>query len=686
MATIIETCRDVLKNTPLYEKREKEFYLRQKRKSELLKNSNVHKLRADEIRPKAKNVFNAIRIMDNYSENYAEDMEKALSQGVALLGYALTLAGLLLGTLTKNKQSKKATVIMTLLYMMPMILIPILAAPFTAKKQIQASRAGRYKALKNEISDVRNFVVYTPEQIEQAKNIEIRDKEKINSKNKSQNSFQNTIKTIKDFNKDYSEYKKYKQKTNIKLNEEFEKKLSREYTPDDIAKAFEDKELIHNATKIINNKAEDYSENTENAYATLAELATLISLPIGWGLGSIANKIIKKVPPYMAKLTGMMGSLMFVMVLLVTGTQRQKIASRVGRYMAEKEMQNDLSKVMYFDNEEINSVNIENDYKRRKFFGKIYDNLKYLKKYNKDYKEYKNYKKTIEKEEAKLRKNLKQIEVTPEQLKEAEYLQKKVLFVFDEIDDMSQSYSENIEAATDISYNIFSLVIQLAMYFTPLLLAYKYEGRKFKISKIFNKISNLIFDKNSVIKKSANKIYDVAKTDKKTAQKVDSTIYNLLLGNKDNSHKTDNEILKLIEEPLADLGKKFQELNGNPANLKKEIKQNKFAQYLYDLITDIIKEKERLSRKEAKRLGQVYKQSKSDNAANSITRLFDDGKSEKMGKTLKRTLIIGGIPIASIIFLVPFTIQSWFTNLQKKAGKIGVMKALDNVNDIRYYT
>ena len=402
MATIIETCRDVLKNTPLYEKREKEFYLRQKRKSELLKNSNVHKLRADEIRPKAKNVFNAIRIMDNYSENYAEDMEKALSQGVALLGYALTLAGLLLGTLTKNKQSKKATVIMTLLYMMPMILIPILAAPFTAKKQIQASRAGRYKALKNEISDVRNFVVYTPEQIEQAKNIEIRDKEKINSKNKSQNSFQNTIKTIKDFNKDYSEYKKYKQKTNIKLNEEFEKKLSREYTPDDIAKAFEDKELIHNATKIINNKAEDYSENTENAYATLAELATLISLPIGWGLGSIANKIIKKVPPYMAKLTGMMGSLMFVMVLLVTGTQRQKIASRVGRYMAEKEMQNDLSKVMYFDNEEINSVNIENDYKRRKFFGKIYDNLKYLKKYNKDYKEYKNYKKTIEKEEAKV--------------------------------------------------------------------------------------------------------------------------------------------------------------------------------------------------------------------------------------------------------------------------------------------
>lgn len=685
MAAIIETCKDVLRTSPIYESREEEFYLRQKRKSELLKNNSYYQNKAEKIAPKANNVFNAIQIIDNYSENYAEDMEKALGNALGIAGLALTvpLYGLEMWLLKNPKMHGTKSRFAALIPIIPMFALLFAASPWMAKKQIQASRTGRYQAIKNELNDVRNFVTYTPEQIEQAQSMKNDDKTK-DKKSKSKNDFQNSVKILKEFKRDYAEYQKKRQTDNT-LDLEFDEKLSQKYTEKQLEKAKEDRELIHNATKIINNKAEDYSENTENAYATLNALGALISLPIGYGIGAIVSKFVKKVSPAIVKSYGALGTMLFTMGVLMAGTQRQKLASRVGRYMAEKEMKNDLSSVMYFDENEINSINIENDYKKRGFFGKIFDNLTYLKRYNKDYKEYQEYKKTSEQANKKLLENLKKVDVTPQQLKEAEELQKKVLFVFDELDEMSQSYSENVEAATDMAAQAFSLLEQLILWGIVGTVMIKFDKRKFKISKILNKISNLIFDKNSTIRKSANEIYDVAKESKDTRKKVDNVLYDFMGGSKPNSKSSNFATQKRIAQPLMNLGIKIQEIKNNPATIKNEIKQNKIARYFYNLITDILKEKPRLARNKAKRLGKNYEPKPPKNNLEVLQNAFDDGKSEKMGKTLRNTLIIGGVPILSIIFLVPFAIQSWFTNMQKKAGKIGVMKALDNINNIEYY-
>ena len=42
-------------------------------------------------------------------------------------------------------------------------------------------------------------------------------------------------------------------------------------------------------------------------------------------------------------------------------------------------------------------------------------------------------------------------------------------------------------------------------------------------------------------------------------------------------------------------------------------------------------------------------------------------------------------PVMAVVVGVPFMISSWLTNVQKKAGKIGVMMAMDNIDDARVF-
>ena len=54
-------------------------------------------------------------------------------------------------------------------------------------------------------------------------------------------------------------------------------------------------------------------------------------------------------------------------------------------------------------------------------------------------------------------------------------------------------------------------------------------------------------------------------------------------------------------------------------------------------------------------------------------------------KTLINTGIAAGVPILGVIFAVPYAFNAWLTNIQKKAGKIGIMKAMDKIDDPRVF-
>jgi hypothetical protein len=46
---------------------------------------------------------------------------------------------------------------------------------------------------------------------------------------------------------------------------------------------------------------------------------------------------------------------------------------------------------------------------------------------------------------------------------------------------------------------------------------------------------------------------------------------------------------------------------------------------------------------------------------------------------------MAALPIFGVIFAVPYMFNAWLTNIQKKAGKIGIMKAMEKIDDDRVF-
>ena len=54
-------------------------------------------------------------------------------------------------------------------------------------------------------------------------------------------------------------------------------------------------------------------------------------------------------------------------------------------------------------------------------------------------------------------------------------------------------------------------------------------------------------------------------------------------------------------------------------------------------------------------------------------------------KTFWNTIAAIGLPVFGSIIAVPYAFNAWLTNIQKKAGKIGIMKAMEKIDDPRLY-
>ena len=54
-------------------------------------------------------------------------------------------------------------------------------------------------------------------------------------------------------------------------------------------------------------------------------------------------------------------------------------------------------------------------------------------------------------------------------------------------------------------------------------------------------------------------------------------------------------------------------------------------------------------------------------------------------KTLIGTGAVAGAPALALILGIPYAFNAWLTNIQKKSGKIGIMKAMDKIDDARVF-
>lgn len=542
-------------------------------------------------------------------------------------------------------------------------------------KQKEASRIGRFQARQDELKGIENFVNYTPEQIEKVKNIALTMPDE-----KEKNSFSKAYKEVKEM---FATRPAYKQWQKSRDKNEIENLKNRNLSDSQIQKGKEQKELITNVVKDINIKAEEYSENLENAFDTLENLSFLAAIPLGFGVNKLLSLI--KSSPKVRTWASFLVPTFTTLGIAIAGTAEQKEASRIGRYHARQELSNNPSSLMAFTDEEMNlAKDIKSPTVKKSLFEKIGSSFAFLKNYYKDKKEYTNYRNNTQKFNEKMQKAFKQIELTETQKNEAKLLQQNVFRAFDEIDEMSQRYSEDIEAGTEIAKTTVSNIWQIASMVGVAMLGMGIAKGKIPLAKPLNSLTNMTFTKDSSIRKSINDLYKTLNTSGKKHSKefqkalCDGEIKKYLSKpeNKKIAEAVDNVILEFSSVGLAGMQKMSKNTNKITAQeilnelFKDHFKQTLLAKWARNLVMEFTKLKIR------KKSPDMPKEMKEQLGLNF---------SFKNYKTILSTYIAGFVPVIGLMFSIPYMFNAWMTDIQKKAGKIGIMKAMEKVDDPRIF-
>lgn len=402
---------------------------------------------------RGKVLIRAIDVMDEYSQKRAEDMEVATETAV---GYGLdaaifggAAAGAVIGNLKpvknflikhfgKNKYSKYIGKGLPLgIGALAGMIAAFPMYAWAAKAEVAASRRGRFEAMRKDLKNPKGFAVLTEAQIKEAEqkaqNIVIDNREK------SPFSFSNGFKTLREMATDSREYKAHKKQFDLELLEA-EKHMNDEMTPEEILKAKKDQQLLTKLVEKIDIASQDYAENAELATQTLVAgtlaFGTLFNLLLSKALKAMKIKSEGKITA-IAQIV----AAIIPVILSIASAQIQKQASRVGRFKIKQDLLNNPSKLVYVADENIadlKDVNVIQDRKEGlfKFLAHAWENNK----------EYNNYKKTTAKQEEKFYKAIETLELTPEQMKDAQTLQRNTFKTFNKVDEKSQKYSESIEA------------------------------------------------------------------------------------------------------------------------------------------------------------------------------------------------------------------------------------------------
>ena len=761
MGQFFDSIRAVKQNYTKYDDWEQLQADERAKKEYLSKNLEIPQDKVELTRSKAQTIIRATEIMDKYSEDNCEDMEQATGLAAALPLAIIPMGGQLgtnhimskkvenirqkvqelnhqlhtsTGKLVDNADEikdqikileKRSANISKRYPFYGLALNTLLAIGLFASfslwgnsKQKEASRIGRFQARQKDLKDIKNFVVYTPEQLKQAE-----EKAKTFPDEKERNSLAKMISELKAISKDKKAYKEWLKSKDPDAIDKL-KKLN--LTPEQLQAAKEDQELIVDTVKEINIKAEEYSENLENAFDTLGTISWLIAAPLGWAINSVL-KLAKVSGKYRA-ITSFGVPLLTSLGISMTGAFAEKQASRVGRYVARKDLSENPARLMAYSDDDMKKANgIKAPKQKKSVFEKISQSFAFLNQYRKDSSEYKKYKKTVYQQQEKMQKALADVKITDAQRKDAENLQKKVFLAFDEIDEMSQRYSEDVEAGSEIAKNIIGQFWGLASGLSIIFSGVAIAKGKFPFPKIVNSITNIGFKKDSTLRKAINNLYAELKKDKSVMQKFQLSLMNGNILSFMKSKQAENiapafmelqkELAALIEPKpvpgkaalMTKIAKELENMLGAPLSpemvkspetfIKIITLDKKYAPILNKFEKEIgaVKQAEFVSAqagvKEA--LAAHLKQGPVAKWVRNLTaqslELYGRNKMDlPLGdisnyKTLAGTGVIAGLPILGVIFSVPYMINAWFTNIQKKAGKIGIMKAMEKIDDPKIF-
>ena len=282
------------------------------------------------------------------------------------------------------------------------------------------------------------------------------------------------------------------------------------------------------------------------------------------------------------------------------------------------------------------------------------------------------------------------MKATNAQKAEAKALQANVFRAFDEVDEMSQRYSEDIEATTEIAKTTATNLFQLAWMGTTALLGIGIYKGKVSLVKPLKWVRNGVLSKESSIGKSIDKLYEsLFKQDKNTRQEFQKAF---LRGKKGLEKFFGDAKYPEIKTALSELGNEFGKITADGVIKLTQTNSKKTANQVYMEIlnehtkqTPIAKWGRNLFVEGCKLKALTKSKSMGMEIPKELQKEFGLNFNYKNYKTLINTGIVGGIPILVPLFAVPYMFNAWLTDIQKKAGKIGVMKAMNNLDDPKIF-
>ncbi len=680
MSQFFDSIREVKNNYGRYDDWEQLQANEQAQKQYLAKTLEIPQDKVEITAQKAKTVIRAAELLDKSSENNAENMELV----TGAIGLPVGLAPIFIGSLVGHKMLLKGTknasrnnVIAQAVGIGVSMLAGIGMIFWGTAKQKEASRIGRFQAKTNELSDIKNFVAYTPEQIAEAE-----EKAKTTPDKKENKSFFEAYAAVKEMNrhkKAYLEWEAAKDPDDIK------KLKARELTKEQIAEGEKDRELIVDAVKTINIKAEEYSENSENAFDTMAIFSFIPAGLAAWGVNKLLkrSKIAARVPGLPAIVSGAM-TLLTPLSIMFWGTSEQKKASAVGRFKARQDLMKDPAALMHYSTEEMQkAAHIKAPNQKKGFVQDIVDDFKFIPVYFKHKGEYKKYVDKEQKHNEKVMDILRESEISEKQLNSAKKLQEKVFLAFDEVDEMSQRYSEDVEAGSEAAKQVFSTAWSLGSLAGMAALGMLAMKGKLPIAGGLKKLTNLTMDPKSNIKVLYDKLYAALGKDKTLKTAFNKFDKKVLMG--------DPECKAIIEELMgegATLIPRPDLIMSGKQNIAEAIKQSAsvhfkkgpIAIWARNLVTDVVKLKWG-----RKMVNQIEVIDASGKTVSKLKKQFNLNMNYKNYNTFWNTIAVSGLPLVALIAGVPYAFNAWLTNIQKKAGKIGIMKAMEQIDDPRVF-
>ncbi len=384
----------------------------------------------------------------------------------------------------------------------------------------------------------------------------------------------------------------------------------------------------------------------------------------------------------------------------IIGLKLQKASSRAGRFSAKRELEQDPKNFIGYTDEEFKEVqDVKGE--KPKAGSKLKHWLMFIPNVMKQYYLYQKFKKTEYKEEKLMQDQLMKLEVTPDQLTDAKNLQRKLFNTFEKVDDKSQDYSESMEAAIEIAQPVV-LLTGAGMILSPFVYAVV-QIKNGNASSLINKVTGFLSKATKLMQKKGFKKYltevekniphKVAKLEAgyvpkaSEAQKMFFTdiIKELEIGQKDFASKGIGKIKQGVTELKNTIS------SGTEQDLSKMLGR---ARMLDDMNKDtalkiLPKIEKILDNIPAKELGVVLEKlaKEFESHPDEVIHLVSSGKILDAFRTPGVNKTLAGLGVTWVAFnaVMMYVINAWLAEMKLKAGRLGVMNAIGELQDPAYY-